>query len=142
MTKLRFPRTFPDSVDHVRHELLLECLLIETVQILNNFRDWSKPIENLHRALGSTTQRSSKKSKGKKAILDTSVAEMEIVLPDNPSPAAISTYNDINTLLRAFRHATSANLNTILTHMELMTSAISWFAQVSSHTDCAPGDAH
>jgi hypothetical protein len=64
------------------------------------------------------------------------------MLPDNPSPAAISTYNDINTLLQAFQHATSANLNTILTHMELMTSAISWFAQVSSRTDRAPGDAH
>jgi hypothetical protein len=109
---------------------------------LNNLKDWSKPIENLRRALGSTTRHSSKKSKGKKAILDTSVAGTDIVLPDNPSPAAIFTCNNINTLLRVFQHATTANLNTILTHMELITSAVSWFEQVSYRTDGTSGEAH
>jgi hypothetical protein len=40
--------------------------------------------------------------------------------------------NDILTLWRAFRHVVSSNLHNILGHTELLTAAVSWFAQVCS----------
>jgi len=113
-------------------------LLSDTVQILHHLKDWSSPIETLRRAFGSITQTASKKSKksrGKQAISNVLTPRREIVLPDNPSPEAIAAYNDIHTLWRALRHATTSNLHKILSHMELMTSAVSWFSQVSYCTD-------
>lgn len=112
---------------------------MDIVQILNHLKEWDGPIESLRHAFYSTT---SKKSKGKKMISNMSTADRDIVLPDNPSPEAISAYNDIHTLWRALRHATSANLQNILSHTELITSSISWFAQVSYSTVGPQGDAH
>jgi hypothetical protein len=105
---------------------------MDTVQILHHLKDWSKPIETLGRAFSMTTRTGSKKSKGK-AIANPSMSGREIVLPDDPSSEAIAAYNDIHTLWRALQHATTSNLHSILSHMELMTSAVSWFAQVSSY---------
>jgi hypothetical protein len=117
-------------------------LLTVCIQILNHLKDWSGPIEALRRAFKSATRTTSKKSKGKKPISNVSTIGNEIVLPHHASQEVIAAYNDIHTLFRALQHATASNLHNILSHMELMTSAVSWFAQVSECMDCPERDAH
>jgi hypothetical protein len=131
MAKLPFPHRFPDNLERVCPVLCYLCLLLkQTMQIFTHLKDWSRPIEGLRRAF-ATLQSGSKKSKGK-AITDFSSPDDEIQLPDHPTQDAIMAHNDIMTLLRAFRHAVSSQLHTILSHTELLTSAVSWFAQVCS----------
>jgi hypothetical protein len=98
------------------------------LQIFKGLKDWSAPIEGLRRAFAANLP-GKKKSKGK-AKADLSSLGRDIVLPKNVTQEAITVRNDILTLWRAFRHASSANLHNILSNTELLTSAVSWFSQV------------
>lgn len=55
---------------------------------------------------------------------------MEILLPNNPSAQAISARNDIETIFRVFKHATTGKLLAIFTYAELLALAVSWFSKV------------
>jgi hypothetical protein len=137
MSKIRFPHKMSEPVERVFNIYFsFNLALTPTQQIFNHLKDWSEPIEGLRRAFAAL-QSGSKKSKGKgkgkgTVIPDFSSLERDIPLPESPTQEAILTRSDILTLWRAFRHTVSGKLHIICSHVEILTSSVSWFSQVCS----------
>jgi hypothetical protein len=115
---------------------------------MNHIKDWSAPIEGLRKAFGTANRPKTSKPRKKpirmmvaasstsRVVAETETAPshnvVQITLPPNASEEAVVAQNDILTLFRALRHSAVSSLHTILSNVELMAFATSWFAQVMS----------
>jgi DNA-binding phage protein len=116
--KLPFPYSFPDRLARVCLIISLHIYPDIALQLLHRVRNWSTPIQGLRRSFNSAKQ-SPVKSK----------QNLELVLRLSPSRAAIVVHNNVASLRRAFTHALTSDLHTVLANVELFAFTLSWFSQ-------------
>jgi hypothetical protein len=135
LNSIPFPSEFPDRVRAVRiPHFMLDFSLHFVFQVLDPLKVWTRPINELKRIVDIALKSSKKKVKSieqPKSIEEPSNMT-DIVLPNNPTPSAVAALNDIESMLRVFRLATTGKLLNILTYTELLGLSVSWFSKVRS----------
>jgi hypothetical protein len=107
---------------------ILDFPFIFVFQVLNPLKVWTHPINKLKHIMDIALKSSKKKAK---SIKEPSNAT-DIVLPDNPTPSAITALNDIESMWRIFKLTTTGKLLHIPTYTELLELSVSWFLKVCS----------